>query len=212
MSPKLRLLTAITLAMGMIIALLGLMISHQPPSVQAAAPPQTQTGKPLPSGNKTEQPLSSTQTIATNVQGAKAIAIADIDLDGDLDTIGIAQTSGHILWWENANADGSSWISHTVASGINNLADLAAADIDRDGDTDVTAVSSSGDSLLWWENSASDGTAWTVYTMSTSLNGAASIHTADIDRNGATDLLVTAKNDNDIIWYQNPLTVTREMT
>ncbi len=245
MFSKLRLLTAISLGMGMIVALLGLMMNHRPPAVQAAESPQakgietlmsvtafgvTEFGlfdpgveedQPAAIGlfdlQAVELPLSPTQTIDNSVPGTGFVAVADVDHDGDPDVVGIAKTAGSVLWWENANADGSSWITHTIATGINNVADVAAADIDRDGDVDVTAVSSSDDSLLWWENAdqsgpgSGDGTTWVTYTMSTSLDGAATVHTADIDRNGAIDLLVTAENDNDIIWYQNPLTVTRIM-
>ena len=138
------------------------------------------------------------------------MAVADIDGDGDLDVIGNTASRDAIYWWENASADGSTWVSHTVATGINNLVDVAVADIDRDGDMDVTAVSSSADSLFWWENANADGSSWVAYTMASNLDSAASVHAADIDRNGAIDLLVSAADDNDIIWYQNPLTVTRE--
>lgn len=158
-----------------------------------------------------EIPLSPTQTIENNIANTQHIAIADIDNDGDSDVVGSIATGTTILWWENITTDASIWVSHTITAVYTDITDLDVADIDRDGDIDVTAVSASSNSLLWWENRLRQGQAWQVYTLTTNLDGAATVHIADIDDNGAVDLLTTASISDVVIWYQNPLTVNRDL-
>jgi hypothetical protein len=156
-----------------------------------------------------------THTITALFDGARSVAAADLDGDGDLDVLGAAVTdpafpSGEITWWENdgAPADGG-WTTHTIITNFSGAASVAAADLDMDGDLDVlgaarnAAVLTTPD-ITWWEN---DGTpangGWTTHTIDTAFNGAHSVAAADLDGDGDLDILGAAQSADAITWWEN---------
>ena len=79
---------------------------------------------------------------------------------------------------------------------------MSAADVDGDGDTDVLGAAHWADDVVWWENTAGDGTAWTEHTVDDDLDGPYSIFTADVDGDGDTDVL-GAVDAEGIYWWEN---------
>ena len=85
------------------------------------------------------------------------IRLADIDGDGDIDVLGYSafnNNQGVIMWAENAAGNGSTWTTHTVATGLD-YPTADAGDINSDGKLEVIATRqglSQGDGALsWWD-------------------------------------------------------------
>jgi len=78
--------------------------------------------------------------------------------------------------------------THVVTESAPLVQDVAAADVDGDGDTDLLAASFETNSVFWYERRA-DGS-FTEHLLADGLKGAYTIHTADLDDNGAVDVLV----------------------
>lgn len=55
-----------------------------------------------------------------------------------------------ISWYEAIDPKKGPWVEHVVVKKINYCETLAAVDIDRDGDVDLTAYSSDGHHALWF--------------------------------------------------------------
>lgn len=53
--------------------------------------------------------------------------------------------------------------------------------ISRDGDIDVLGAARIDDDITWWENTDSNGTAWTRRDVNDNFNGASSVYAADVD-------------------------------
>ena len=91
---------------------------------------------------------------SSRINGSRDVCAGDLDIDGDLDLVGIACYNNRIGWGKN---DGNQ-----VFQGIGIGADfdypnrIQTADFDEDGDLDFTAVSYHGNSLEWWENTLID--------------------------------------------------------
>ena len=76
----------------------------------------------------------------------------DIDGDGDLDVVEAAQDGNKIWWFENdgtpeTNDDDDYWDSTKIRGSFSAAYDVAAADIDNDGDMDVVGAAYTSDSF-----------------------------------------------------------------
>ncbi len=144
-----------------------------------------------------------THTIDAAFDGAADVAAADLDGDGDLDVLGAAAVADDITWWENDGTPlNGGWITHTIDGAFDATHDLAAADLDGDGDVDVLGTARSADGVAWWAN---DGTpldgGWTTHTISGAFDGARSVTAADLDGDGDLDVLGAAYTGDDIAWW-----------
>jgi len=148
---------------------------------------------------------TSTTIYNVNKQDGSAVAVGDIDNDGDLDVV-----SGHgdnsLYWHDNTNGDGTSWTNNQISADIGGkpgkFHSIVLVDIDNDGDLDIV-VGHEGNSVLVYKNTNGDGSSWsapiTVYTSANKISGIAA---ADIDNDGDVDIISTDANQ-DIYWHEN---------
>jgi len=136
------------------------------------------------------------------------IEVADIDGDGDLDVIEAAQDSNKIFWFENdgtpeTNDDDDYWTSTKIKGGFSAAYDVAAADIDNDGDMDVIGAAYTGDKVSWFENDGTPGGInWDTHDIGTP-NGPLSLVTVDFDYDGDIDVLSVAAVGDKIKLFVN---------
>jgi PKD repeat protein len=142
-------------------------------------------------------------TIDDTFDVAISVSAFDIDKDGDIDVLGAAMVAGDITWWENSAGDGSAWTEHTIDDSFDGAQSVYAADVDGDGDIDVLGAATDADDIIWWENSAGDGSAWIGHTINDSFYGARSVHAADVDGDGDIDVLGAAYDADTITWWEN---------
>jgi len=134
--------------------------------------------------------------------GSDSIGAVDIDGDGDLDVIDAANNVNQVRWWENLDGDGNSWLRHAVDIGFR-IASVSATDLDGDGDADIVGSSDAIDGLAWWENSSGDGTTWLEHVIDAGFSGSRSVTTADLDGDGAPDVLSANPSDDVVSWFRN---------
>ncbi len=138
--------------------------------------------------------------IITNLDGACAADVADLDGDGDLDVIGTgSEASGTFKWAEN---DGSeSFTIHSVNHTTFGCSDICARDMDGDGDIDIVGSSLTDNAIYWFEN---DGAAnFTPHTVTSGYSYSQSACALDMDGDGDMDILGSAANLNTISWFEN---------
>ncbi|MEM8961940.1 MAG: FG-GAP-like repeat-containing protein [Acidobacteriota bacterium] len=145
------------------------------------------------------------------------VAIADIDNDGDMDTVSIAGTSGELVWHENLDRSGSKWQTSTIEDGTKDTHSrgfgpyprrrITTADIDNDGDIDVLSSSIYDDRLALHEN-LSNGD-WTTRIIVSQSLFPSNITTCDLDGDGDLDVIdtsLTVDFNGFIRWYANQST------
>jgi len=144
-------------------------------------------------------------TLDADFDGSSAVSAKDMDGDGDIDIVAAGSVKG-IVWFENDAGNGSAWSSHTV-NGAYVARSMAVEDIDGDGDMDIMAVkhsqligSDQDSTVVWWENSAGDGSAWIAGVINTRFSMAMSVFAADVDGDGDMEALA-ASYWNGICWW-----------
>ncbi|MEM9592814.1 MAG: FG-GAP-like repeat-containing protein [Acidobacteriota bacterium] len=137
------------------------------------------------------------------LNGATWVATGDADGDGDLDVVGAAFFDSDVVYYENVNGDGSAWTATTVDDSFAGVSVVEFADIDGDGDLDVIGGAMNLNDVVWWDNTAGDGSAWTERTIDASFSGARSVVAADIDRDGDLDVVGAGEFADEVAWWEN---------
>ena len=91
-------------------------------------------------------------TISASADLAYSVYAADVDGDGDLDTLSASAGEDKIAWYENVGGGGTSWALHTISTSADLAISVYAADVDGDGDLDTLSASFFGDKIAWYEN------------------------------------------------------------
>ena len=140
----------------------------------------------------------------TDANSAYSLVAADINGDGYVDLVSASSGDNKIAWYQNLG-DGKGTFSKqlvvtTKASGARSV---VAADINGDGFLDLVSASYNDNKIAWYQNLDGKGTFSKQLVVTTNVNGAYSVITADINGDGYVDLVSASYNDNIIAWYQN---------
>ena len=140
---------------------------------------------------------SSATNIASGVGRSPEIQLTDINADGNLDIVYLAQVNGTVKWLDN---DGS-WTVVDIGL-VSNQTSLKVGDLNGDGTIDViTGGTSSGGSRLW-TNDNGDGLAWTPIIID-ALIVPRQIAIADLDNDGDLDVVHGRSSISNIEWLEN---------
>ena len=140
--------------------------------------------------------------ISSSALNVRAVFTADIDRDGDIDVLSASKDDDRIIWHRNEDGAGASWSEIVISDTSDGASDVAAGDIDGDGDVDVIAVSSNDNTVAWFENPSDDLSPWTRHVISSSLSGALSLEVADLNHDAALDVIASSPDTN-LVWYIN---------
>lgn len=141
-------------------------------------------------------------TVDASAGSPRCARPADIDGDGDLDVIGAAYTLDEFIWWENADGTGTIWTRRAVGTGGGAFY-VASEDLDGDGDLDIAAVSFDGNKIAWHENVNGDGSSWVETVIGTGFTDARWVECADIDMDGDSDVIATARAGQEVAVWLN---------
>jgi hypothetical protein len=148
-----------------------------------------------------------TQRYVGAVNGIRAIELADLDRDGDLDFVVAGKTNGATGDLVRFRNDGNFAFSalpvdvRNLPYSTGGMIALAVADLDGDGDLDIAAGGGAGaqNARLAWHERNADGS-FTTHAIDFERS-AESVVAADIDGDGDFDLLVGGNRPLDL--YEN---------
>jgi tetratricopeptide (TPR) repeat protein len=137
------------------------------------------------------------------VSGIRQFVWADLDGDGNPDA-SLIDGAGHLHFFHNERS--GKFTEKALPANLGTVKAIAAADANHDGILDLLAVQSSG-SIVYLSNS---GGAWSASEIARvpdppqSLDGEVRLRIADLDNNGAFDLLLAhvalANSSGALIW------------
>jgi len=143
-----------------------------------------------------------TNVVDSTANGVVAIAVADIDRDGDLDVFGALELADDIRWWENLDGAGQSWSEVNIATNFAKPLSIAAGDINSDGYEDVISAAVDGSNVTWWANPGVAGT-WNDRVVTTNIPNVQDLTVADVDNDGQLDIVGASANFDAIYWWRN---------
>jgi hypothetical protein len=141
--------------------------------------------------------------ISTDTIAIRSVYAADLDGDGDLDTLSASPDDNKVAWYENIDGAASYGPQQVITTSAMGAYYVTAADIDCDGDQDVLSASRADSRLIWYENTDGTGNFSSGTNITTLASFAQSVHAADIDGDGDYDTVSASADDNRVAWYEN---------
>ncbi len=143
------------------------------------------------------------RTIDAAFAGARAVSLGDIDHDGTLDVAGAGFTAEEFAWWSNDSGDGLTWTKTSISSSRSGAISVQVVDLDGDGDLDVIGGAETDDDVLFFRNTAGDGSAWSTVVIDGSSDGINTVRAGDIDGDGDLDVVGVNAIADTVVWWEN---------
>jgi FG-GAP-like repeat len=134
---------------------------------------------------------------------ANAIAVLDVDRDGDPDVLSAGQEGDTIAWHENDGGSTPGWTTHIVSTTADFATGVYGEDLDGDADVDLLSSSFFDNTIAWYENDGGTPPSWTRRVVSADAQGARSVFAADLEGDGDVDVISASQNDAKVVWHVN---------
>ncbi|MEM7308333.1 MAG: VCBS repeat-containing protein [Planctomycetota bacterium] len=142
--------------------------------------------------------------IAPAADAPRAVAVADLDGDGDLDALSASTDDDKVQWYENVGGDGEVWDLAVLTNAADGASAVVPCDLDGDGDQDAVAGSELDDTIEWFENLDGAGAFGPGQTISLTADKLSDLAAADVDGDGDCDLLFAAPGGAGVVaWHEN---------
>jgi hypothetical protein len=139
--------------------------------------------------------------IESSFDGAHFVNTGDLDNDGDLDIVAVAQLAGDIAWWRNDGGDPIAWVRFSVDDSYAGAQQVFPVDMDGDEDLDLVCTAYSINDVSWYRNDGAFG--WSKQLISDTATGSVSVCVADLDNDADYDVLTANYNSGRISWWRN---------
>jgi hypothetical protein len=143
------------------------------------------------------------QLISSAVNGPRAVAVADLDGDLDLDVASVSVVDDTVAWYENTDGLGSFGPIQIISTAPDFPVAVVAVDLDGDTDLDLATVSELDDRVSWYENTDGLGSFSGGQVITTAGDYPVQVVAANLDGDADMDLLVASSNDDEVAWLEN---------
>merc|ERR1711916_370379 len=140
---------------------------------------------------------------AASAQGARRVAVGDIDGDGTVDLVSASSGDHTIAWYPNIDGKGTFSSVTSVTTTAMGAWDVIVVDIDGDSDLDLASASFVDNTIAWYNNTDGAGTFSNAIVVTSAANGASAVLAVDMDADGDLDILSASEADNTVAWYEN---------
>ena len=148
------------------------------------------------------------QVISTDFDYPLDVVSGDIDGDGDMDILsGGRYNNSRVAWFKNTNGQGNFVFQQELTTDISFCRSAILADIDGDGDLDISATSWAfpNHRIIWFENTNGQGNfnnTPNLIALLTSNARPETLYAKDFDNDGDLDIAVGTDNEG-LSWFKN---------
>ncbi|MEA1875221.1 MAG: T9SS type A sorting domain-containing protein [Bacteroidota bacterium] len=144
----------------------------------------------------------SKQFVDQEFGGARSVAAADLDGDGDLDIVGGASDVNEVSIWMNLGGDPAEWEKTVITNTFTGSHRVQIADINHDGLPDVLGAAWGVNEVSWWENNGDQADQWPKHVLNNALSLSMTALASDLDSDGDLDVIGAGLN-GEVSWYEN---------
>jgi hypothetical protein len=149
------------------------------------------------------QPRWQKWDVDSPADGAREIAVGDINRDDHMDLAVAIRDEGEIVWYENgAQPDTIVWTRHHVGY-LGGPRGVFIADINNNGRLDIVAGGMAVNTVMWYEAPPDPSDPWTGYCVDDSLGGVKGVFVFDIDGDTDLDIIAAGRDSGDVVWYEH---------
>lgn len=141
--------------------------------------------------------------IESNADYSNAFDAHDIDNDGDMDLFFAQEFVSRLVFYENNNRD--PWTKTIIDNNAGAPVGVDLADLDNDGKMDIILGCFGADLVTWYKNDGGDPIEWIKDTINKSYDGTVFVQAADINGDGALDIVGRYFISGEMVWYENKL-------
>jgi hypothetical protein len=162
--------------------------------------PQHRRKVHIGSGNRGQRPA----------QGSSEVSMGTFAAEGSRFIAAIEPWHGHevVVYTPDAR-DGRLWLRTVIDNSFNDGHALGCADFDGDGADDIVAGHRGPNHSLYVYRSADNGNRWDRIAVDEGGMAAAGVYLADLNLDGAVDIVAIGTATNNVVWYEN-LSPTRD--
>jgi hypothetical protein len=146
--------------------------------------------------------------VGTSTGNVSAVALGDLDDDGDLDAVsGSSSVEDYevIAWRNDGTPFAGTWTQNDVGASTAHVYSVALGDLDNDGDLDVVTGSESYEVIAWRNDGSPFTGTWTQNDVGASTDRVISVAVGDLDNDGDLDIVTGSSTgeDYEVIAWQN---------
>ncbi len=137
--------------------------------------------------------------------GARSIAVVDIDGDGDLDIFVASANDNRVAWLENDGLSPPTFTHRLITGSATGAQQVIAVDLNGDGRLDAVSAAFGADRVSWHQNNAGAADqppTFTPRTITSNAVGAQGVAAADLNGDGLLDVAAASFSDNKVAWHQ----------
>jgi hypothetical protein len=153
-------------------------------------------------------PIAPVQTTIASINSAQNFYPVDLDRDGDMDIVSVADNADALYWYRNEGTEIFTEILLDSGSLVDGIWSLFVKDMNGDGDMDILAASGKDGTMAYYLNDGSQN--FTRFSYSHGLSGGKfrNVHIADLDNDGDEDIAYISNSSDNVIWLENTGTGT----
>jgi hypothetical protein len=114
--------------------------------------------------------------------------------------------NGEVYFYKNNNAQSTSFSAYRVENNFEGSRGIAIVNIDKDSNgRDFVVTGHDSDEVRWYGNGGGANPSWEAYSIEEiTLYGPQGLFSADIDKDGNQDMIVTGNRGGDVVWLEAP--------
>lgn len=144
------------------------------------------------------------RVITKSADSAQSVYATDLDNDGNVDVLSASWSDGTVALYLNDGGFPPNFERKVITNMAPGAHSVYAVDLDNDGDIDALSASIWDNTIIgWYDNDGRSPPTFTHRVVVALADGAFSVFAADLDHDGAIDVVSASDVDNALTWYKS---------